>query len=379
MRPLRVLAVIASSGLGGAERALATTLEAFDPARVEAYVACHGSGPMFDDYRRHAAAAWPLDLGRVFDPRAVDRLARRMADARADIVHTQLWNADVLGVLAARRARVPIAISTVQGAYHPLVGVAGLARWRRRVLGLTYRAIYRRFDRVVAVSHAVRDDLVARRGLRVNPRRILVIPNALDLDRIEAALATPPPGAGERRIVAVANLVPVKGHEWLIRAAPRIRSACPDARLLLVGDGPCRASLERLVRDVGVADVVTFAGSVRNPLPLVRASAVFVLPSLGGGLPVALLEALAVRTPVVASRAGSIPEVVEDGRTGLLVPPGDARALADAVVRLLGDPDLARRLREAGAETIRTRFLASAVVPRIEALYSALAEPKRIR
>lgn len=371
--------MIASSGLGGAERALATTLKTFDRARVEPFVACHGEGPMLAEYRRHATAVWTLDLGRVFDPRAVDRLARCMADARADLVHTQLWNADVLGALAARRAGIPVAVSTVQGAYHPLVGVAGLARWRRRLLALTYRAIYRRFDRIIAVSRYVRDDLVGRRGVRVDPRTVVVIPNALDLDRIESASAAAASEPGERRIIAVANLVAIKGHEWLIRAVPRIRAAHPTARVVLVGDGPCRTPLERLARELGVAAVVTFTGSLADPVPLVRGSAVFVLPSLEEGLPVALLEALALGIPVVASRAGGIPEVVDDGRTGLLVPPGDPVALGDAVVRVLGDAGLARGLVQAGAETVRTRFLASAVVPRIERLYSELTESKRVR
>lgn len=371
--------MIASSSIGGAERALATVVRTLDPTRVRTTVACHGPGPMLAEYRRDAADALPVDLGRVFDPRLVDRLARVMSEVRPDIVHTHLWNADVLGALAARRARVPVVVSTVQGAYHPLLGARGIVRARRRLLGLTYRAIYRRFDRVIAVSRYVRDDLVSRRGLRVVAGRVVVIPNALDRELLASTDAPVGARGPGRRVVSVANLVPVKGHEWLLRALPSLRARCPDVGLVLVGDGPCRARLECLARDLGISDSVVFAGTVADPVPLVRASDVFVLPSLAEGLPLALLEALAVGTPVVASRAGGIPEVVEDERTALLVAPGDATGLAHAIARVLDDPALGGRLAAAGRTAARERFAAPVVVPRLSALYEELVRSTAAR
>jgi glycosyltransferase involved in cell wall biosynthesis len=383
MSPLRVLAVISSSNIGGAERVLATTLKSLDRTRVETSVVCPDGGPMVPEYRRHAAAVWTMDLGRVFDPRVVARLVAIMRQTRAELVHTQLWNADVLGALAARRAGIPILVTTVHGAYYQPIGVAGIARIRQAVLSRSYRAIYRRFDRVVAVARYVRDDLAERPGMRVEPSAIDVIPNGLDFDRVdrhcgvERAFASRP---GPPRIVTVANLFAMKGHEQLLRAMPAVLAACPEVRCLLIGDGPRRAELESFTGRLGLADRVTFAGSVVDPLKIVRESDVFVLPSLGAeGSPIAVLEALALGTPVVATRAGGIPEVLVDGRTGLLVAPGEPAALAGAILNVLGDAALARRLSRAGREDVRARFAASATAARLETLYADAADRKGIR
>jgi glycosyltransferase involved in cell wall biosynthesis len=383
MRPLRVLAVISSSSIGGAERALATTLKSLDPARVETSVVCPGHGPMFSEYRRYAAAVWTMPLHRLFDPRAIVRLAGLIAETRAEVVHTHLWNADVLGALAARRARVPILVTTVQGAYHQAIGAAGIARMRRALLGRTYRIIYGCFDRVVAVARYVRDDLAGRPGIRVDPGLVEIIPNGLDVDRIDRYARVgsrfTSPLRARPRIVAVANLVPLKGHTWLLRAMPRVLAAYPGARCLLVGDGPCRRELEALARRLGLDDRVTFLGSVVDPLGLVSESDVFVLPSLTEGAPLALLEAMALGTPVVATRVGGVPEIVDDRRTGLLVASGDSAALADAMLNVLGDVALAGRLSLAGREHVRTRFAASTTTAQLGALYADLARTKGVR
>jgi glycosyltransferase involved in cell wall biosynthesis len=140
-----------------------------------------------------------------------------------------------------------------------------------------------------------------------------------------------------------------------------------------VGDGPDRRALEALAHTLGVLEHVTFTGTVVDPLGLVLDSDVFVFPSLvAEGLPMALLEALALGKPVVATGVGGIPEMVEDGKTGLVVPPRDAAALAEGIVRVLSDPVLARRLGEAGREAVLARFPARTMVERTEELYFGL-------
>jgi glycosyltransferase involved in cell wall biosynthesis len=347
-------------------------------------VVCPADGPMVETYRRHAAAIWTMDLGHAFDPRAVVRLARIMADARVEVAHTRLWNADVLGGLAARRARIPVLVASVHGGYHQPTGVTGLRRLRRALLSHGYRAIYRCFDCVHVGGSYTRDDLVTRPGIRVDPRIIRLIPNGLDLDRVAPHL-----GAGhelvrrpraEPRIITVANLVPMKGHEWVLRAMPQVLAGCPGARCVFAGDGPLRRHLERLAAHLGVAARVTFAGEIADPLPLVRASDVFVLPSIASeGVSIALLEALALGTPVVGSRVGGIPQGLDDGRVGLLVLPAEPGALAAAILRVLGDPALARRLSSAGQEYVRSRFSARASTECLAALYWDLAVRKGIR
>jgi glycosyltransferase involved in cell wall biosynthesis len=384
LTPLRVLSVISSSKVGGAEQVLATILRTIDRRRVEMSVVCPADGPLVETYRRHAAAVWTMDLGHVFDPRAIVRLARIMSDERVELAHTRLWNADVLGGLAARRARVPIRVASVHGGYHQPIGVTGPVRLRRALLSRGYRAIYRCFDCVQVGGCYMRDDLITRPGIRVDPRIVQLIPNGLDLDRVAPHL-----GAGrefvrrlhaEPQIITVANLIPMKGHEWVLRAMPQVLAGCPGARCVFAGDGPLRRDLERLAGHLGVDARVTFAGEVANPLPLVRRSDVFVLPSIASeGVSIALLEALALGTPVVGSRVGGIPQGLDDGRAGLLVPPAEPRALANAILSVLGDPALARRLSSAGQEHVRARFSGEVSTQRLAALYWDLARWKGIR
>jgi glycosyltransferase involved in cell wall biosynthesis len=382
---IRIFAVIASSEVGGAERSFVTTLAGLDRSRFEVSVACHGHGPMVREYRKHAARLWSFDLVNVFDPRTVRRLRTLMDEVKPAIVHTHLWSADLLAGLAARLAGVPVIVSTVHGAYHVPIGVRGVRQVRRASLSLGYRTVYRWFDRIIAVSSHVRDDLVNRQGVRVEPRSIEVIPNGLDLRRIEPILDravlsdTRLESSAATRIVSVANFFPLKGHEYLLRAMPHVLRELPDVRCVLVGDGPERPGMERLAASLRIATHVDFCGTVSDPLGLVADSAVFVLPGLESeGFPIALLEALALGRPVVAIRAGGVPEIIEQGRTGLLVPPRDPVALAESIVRLLRDRVLARCLGESGREEVRARFSAEVMVERTEALYQELARAKGI-
>jgi glycosyltransferase involved in cell wall biosynthesis len=384
MAPLRLLAIIGSSAIGGAERALATTLAGLDPGRFEVEVVCAGRGPTFEEHRQRGTKVSSLDLADVYDPRAVAQLCSVIRRANPDVVHTHLWNADVLGAAAARLARVPVLVSTIHGAYHIPIEERGVVRLRREALSRVYRGVYRCFDRVIAVSRYVADDLVHRRGIRVAPERIAVIHNGVDLEDIERLARRAPRNGGlgapqgRPRIINVANFVPMKGQGELLRALPAVIREFPGAHCLLVGDGPGRRAAEALARELGILDHVTFTGAMVDPLGLVRDSDVFVLPSLvAEGLPMALLEALALGKAVVTTRAGGIPEIVEDGKTGLVVLPRNVTALSESLVRILSNATLARRLGEAGRETVLTRFAARTMVQRTEELYLGLLGSRR--
>lgn len=365
--PLRLLMAVSSTQMGGAERYVAGLAEGLASRGVEVDMVFQGAGPMAAEYRRAARRAWTLDLSRPYDPRVVTALSALVRESGAELVHTNLWNADVLGGLAARRAGRP-ALSTVHGAYHLADGRPGLRSLRRKVLSRTYRSVYRCFEKVIAASEYVRADLSTRAGVRVGREKVEVIRIGLDLRGV------PPPGRraqgpGGPRLVCVANLFPVKGQEWLVRALPSVRSRLPGCRLALAGDGPDRAFLGRLAARLGVGGLVSFLGSVRDPFPLMAESDIFVMPSVSEGFGLGILEAWAMGLPVVASRAGAIPELVEDGRDGLLVPPKDPAALADAIVRLATDRDLAGRLVERGRRAGLTRYSPGPMVEKTLELY----------
>lgn len=354
---MRVFLAVSSSEIGGAERYVCTLMKGLSGRGVEVDVAFHGQGPMAAGYRAHARRSWALDFSRPYDLRVVKGLAGLIRESGADVVHTNLWNADVLGGLAARQAGRP-ALSTVHGAYH-LFG--------RRALSRVYRSVYRCFERVIAASEYVRGDLAARAGFRVDKEKVELIPLGLDLSGL--------PSAGPRRspprIICVANFFPIKGQEWLVRAMPFVLRQLPECSLSLVGDGPDRPGIESLAVKLGVSSRITFHGSVSNPYPSMADSDIFAMPSLSEGFGLGILEAWAMGLPVVASRAGAIPELVEDGRDGLLVPPQDPEGLAAAILRVAADRTLAERLIAEGRKDVG-RFSPGPMVEKTAALYSRL-------
>jgi len=376
---IRLFSVIAASGAGGAEQVFATLLQGLDPERFEVTVACHGRGSMAETYRRHASQVWSLDLVDLRQPSTITRLAGLMRDAQCDVVHTHLWTADVLGGLAARLAGVRRVVSSVAGAYFLPIGVSGWRRARRQGFSRLFRAIYRRCDRVIAPSHYVADDLLTRPGIRVPQERLCVIENGVDVDHEERLVryangggSSARWGAGSPRISVVANFFPIKGHEFLIRAVPAVLAVHPQARFVLAGGGESRTAMIGLADRLGVGASVTFPGEIADALELMRASDLVVIPSISEGLPISLVEAMALGRSVVTTGVGGIPEVVEDGVSARVVPPRNPAALAVAMLELLGDDVLARQLGAQAQRVAAERFSAARMVRRTQELYVGL-------
>jgi glycosyltransferase involved in cell wall biosynthesis len=223
------------------------------------------------------------------------------------------------------------------------------------------RRLYPRADRVIAVSGDVRDDLVAAAG--VSPQRIAVVHNPVVDDDVERRAAEPLADSwlapGEPPVVlGVGRLVAQKDFPTLIRAFAHVR-ARRTARLCILGDGPARASLATLARELGIADDVALPGFVPNPLPYMARAAVFVLSSAWEGLPGALIEAMACGCPVVSTRCpGGAAEILDGGRYGPLVPVGDDGALAEAIVTTLATRPDARALRLRASDFSKERAVA---------------------
>ncbi len=377
---VRLFAIIAASGAGGAEEVFASLLRKLDSERFEISVVCHGEGILLPEFRRHARDVWSLDLLRLGRTATVRRLSRLIAEARSQIVHTHLWTADVIGGLAARNAGVQHTVSSVAGSYFLPIGVDGWHRRRRLAMSRMYRGVYRWFDRVIAPSASVATDLIHRPGWRVPPGKLRVIHNGVDLARIDRVIATGAvddrrqPDETSRVIVTVANFYPIKGHEVLLRAMPAVVARCPRARLVLAGHGDTRREMEQLAIRLGLGARVSFRGEVGNALELMRNANLVVLPSLSEGLPITLLEAMAIGRPVVATRAGGIPEVVDHGITGTLVPPGDPDALGRAIIEAFLDPARAARMARSASAVVRERFSADRMVRETAALYEALVD-----
>jgi len=311
------------------------------------------------------------------DARATLILWRLFRKERPAIVHTHTSKAGAIGRVAAWLAGVPAVIHTPHG--HIFYGYYGpmmsglirlieslLARVTDRVVTLTEQGIEEhvrlgiaRADKFAAIPSGI--TLSAFRSIRGDPvarRKDLGIP-------------TKGPVIG-----TVGRLVPIKGHEWLVRAVPHVVAEFPAACFVFVGDGPLRDELRQLGEALGVASHLVFLGMRQDIPECLAALDLFVFPSLNEGMGRALVEAMAAGLPVIATRVGGIPDVVVDGETGVLVPPGDELALAAAVLALLQDPERMGAFGEAARRSVGERFDAVSMVREIERLYDVVWQAK---
>jgi glycosyltransferase involved in cell wall biosynthesis len=302
----------------------------------------------------------------IADCRALRQLHRTIRAMRVDIVHTHTSKAGFLGRLAARMAGVPHIVHTPHG--HVFDGY--FSPVATRAYALLERLAARWTDRIITLS-----DEEARDHLRLGigrPQQFITIPSGVDLDAVRAASPVSLTSGGPV-IGTVGRLAPVKGLRYLLDAGPEILRRCPDARFLVVGDGEMRPSLEAQARGLGLADRVVFAG-FREDIPAVIAGMdVFVLPSLNEGMGRVLVMAMALGKPIVATRVGGVPELLGDGKAGLLVPPRDPAALAEAILALLHDRTRAAALAEAG-RLRAPRYSAEAMLEALARLYRELIE-----
>jgi glycosyltransferase involved in cell wall biosynthesis len=364
---VRVVHVVEALGLGGLERVVATLVRHASPRFAVTVLSLTGGGTVADELRADGATVRALAL-RDYYPQSILRTARALVGSRAELVHSHGHFAGVAGRLAARL----IGVGTV---VHHLHTSDGGLRPRHRRLERLLGTITRR---VVCCSDAVARH--AREDLGLPEALLAVVRNGIDpaprSDRMEAlALLGDPPAPV---VGCVGALAPHKGQATLLRAFAR-STVEPGgaATLILIGDGGERRALEAQAADLGVAARVRFLGARPDARRLLAGFDLFVAPSIGReGLSIATLEAMDAGVPVIASRVGGLVEVVDDGRTGLLVPEGDVVALASAMTSILARPDRGRGLGEAGRRRVEGEFRAAAMVGRIESLYEVALERK---
>jgi glycosyltransferase involved in cell wall biosynthesis len=297
------------------------------------------------------------------------RLAGFLRRRRIDILHTHLFDPSVVGLVAGRLAGTPARVVTRHHSdYHTRIN-------RPVHVGLD-RLCTRLSHRVIAVSQHTADHLVHTEN--APPEKVRVVHNGIDFDRVRVSPSGEDRirtelGLGRRPVVLMAaRLHPEKGYEHLIRAVPAVAARVPGVTVLVAGTGPLEARYRALAAERGCGDAILFLGFRRDLPDLMAASNVLVLPSMAEAFGLVAAEALYLGVPVVASRVGGIPEIVDDGLDGLLVPPGDEDALASALVQVLTDPQLHRRLAGAGREKITSRFSFETMVREYETIYDGL-------
>lgn len=373
---MTILFLISTEGYYGAENMLVTLADALRALGCDCVL-----GILANSLATHEAladAAHSLGIcveiipctGKV-DWNAVVRIRQLSRHYDADVLHSQGYKSDIYALASSLFDRRPL--------------VATSHNWpsrvpRMRAYATVDRQVLRRFDRVAVVSAQVRTRLL---HAGVLPRDISTIPNGIDVRRFNNGVAVL---RRERQIFGptigfVGRLVPQKGGVVLLHAAQQVLRSAPDTTFVFVGDGPAREEWQTLSTTLDVQKSVIFTGA-RSDMPNVYASLdIVVLPSLVEAMPMCLLEAMAAGRPVIASRVGSVPEMIVPGETGLLVEPNDPGEIARSILKLLRDHELANSLGTSAHHAIATRFSSEAMAKRYLDLYNAVlaARARRAR
>lgn len=375
---IKLLKFVTMLAVGGTERQVVNLAQSLDASRFELRLAClKHFGHFLNEVEARRVPLVEYKINRLYNSRAFReglRFARDVRRDRIEIVHSYGFYSNVFAIPPARLARVPVIVASIRD-----TGDIWTPMQRR-----LQKVVCRLADCILVNAEAVRQRLIAE---GYPPEKIAVIRNGIALSRFERKsgdgrvredLALPP---GTPVVAVLARLTRLKGVEYFLRAAAIVAKRVQEARFLIVGDsvyrdgtqvfgdGAYRTELERYADRLGLGQRVVFTGFRLDIPDLLSEVAVSVLPSLSEGLSNVLLESMAAGVPVVATKVGGNPEAVEDGATGLLVPPRDAGALADAICLLLENPAVASGFGQAGRQRVAEHFSVERMVRETEHLY----------
>jgi glycosyltransferase involved in cell wall biosynthesis len=372
-QPIRVLFIIGSLPIGGAENQVVTLASTINGDRYNVRVCClRSEGVLANILKSNGIPVVSLNLRLRSLPIAVYKLYKLTKTIKPQIVHTHLTEADLWGRLVAKLAGVLVIITTIHGRYY----------WRKPKLRLFIDQLINHItDKVITVTDEIRQSYIKLH--RISIQKIITIPNTVDIDRfgVQSSRNELRNQLGvkdcEHLIGTVARLEQVKRLDQFLEAARAVCDVVSNVKFIIVGDGPLREELESQAWQLNlVPQFVSFLGSRKDIPDLLSAMDYFVLSSESEGLPVALLEAMAASKPIIASRVGGIPEVIQDGYNGLLVSAHDPTGLAKAILRLIEDPGMCEAI---GGEAYRTavkRFSTEVVGQQITAIYASLLKKK---
>lgn len=358
----RVVHIIDRLPPDGAERLLCELLQ-YRSNRFDYSVLCLVEGGEFEQIIRDMGVPIVI-LGKKpgVDFRMLWRLWRWLRTARPQVVHTHLFTADTWGRLAARLALVPQVYSTVHS----------VNTWQGRVHKLVDRVLALVSTRLIACTGLVAEKLINSDGVASD--KVITLANAVDLNRFRNVKPvdlqrTFSFESGVPVIAVLGRLEPVKGQAFLIRCLSVLRDSGVEANCLIIGDGPDRTSLEEQVGELGLGGRVAFAGFRRDVPELLAAIDILAIPSQWEGLPMALLEAMALSRCVVAHSVGGIPDVMTNDIDGVLVPAGNVALMKGALQRAVEDGTLRKRLGEAAGQRIKQHYSAEVLSAAYEEIY----------
>lgn len=334
-------------------------------------VACMPGGDVEREFGALGIPVEPIAFTTVGLASAVLRVRALAQETGAEIIHSNGWLTNIVARLAARGSRPMVVNSVLVDPDAPRL--SGASRGEQVARNALDKRTIRRPDALAPITNAVAAKLEA---LGAPPERITVIPGSVDADGIRAAAESESPGFERgpdcRYVGTVGRLEAVKGAEVFVRAAAVVAQSHRDVRFVIGGAGSLDGDLRAASVALRLSTRLDFLGKVPSAAATFAALDIVVVPSLSEGFGIVAAEAMALGKPVIASRVGGLPEVVEDGVTGILVDPDDPAALASAITVLLSDPDRARAMGEAGRVRVQENFTLERMTAGYLALYASL-------
>ena len=369
---MRILQLTTHLDVGGISTYVATLTRSLLRRRHQVFVA--SSGGALESALGDGALPWTVDLRTKSEAHpkvwlAARRLRGLLRQTPADVIHAHTRVAQVAAALVSRSTRIPY-VTTCHGFFRPRLGRRCFPCWGERVI-----AISRSVE-----AHLLQDFHVPEPRVRLvltglDAARAARVPTIEEQETWRKGVSLAP---GDQMVATMTRLVPSKGVDIFLRAIADAARSAQQLRGVVIGDGEDRHRLQQLATQLGLGQRVVFAGTVADPAPLLSLCHAFLFTATGlEGLGLSVLEAMAQGLPVIASKVGGVSELVEHGYTGFLVPPGDARAVAERIGQFLEDPSLARRMGAAARATVADRFSAERMAEQVEAVYHEVTGSRR--
>ncbi len=374
LEKINILHIYQNSRIGGVQQQLLSLLKAYNREVFNPFFCCFGPkeamGREIEGIGIELTALNRFRYHRILPGIFVD-LSRLMKKKHIHIVRTHRYHPNVYGRVAAFLAGVPVIVASVHDNYRMD------KRPKRRIVNHILSKIT---DKIVAVSESIKKDIV--RYDKIDPSKILVIPNGVDTERFN------PEGnfanikeeflIKDNDIVIgfVGRIVPAKGLEYLIDTLSYLKEEFKNLKLLIIGEGSLVDGLKEKSKENNVNDSVIFTGRRRDIPDILSCIDIFVMPSIAEGLPNALLEAMAMGKPIVATEVGGIPEVIKNGSNGQLVPPRDPGALAMAIKEFIGNGQLATKMGQAARNLVLDNYSIGKTAQKWQSLYLSILKEK---
>jgi len=349
MRPTSILHLIDDLNLGGAERVMATLVNLLPRQRFYPIVCSLENGIVADQLRKKGIEVIILPKCRAYDFVFLVKLIRLIRKKRIRLIHAHLLISHIYGWLASRLTRIPMII-TIHG--------KSFMDWKHG--NKVFRFVAKHSNKIITVSNNIKAEVIKR--LTLSTDNFICIYNGVDLSKFQHKTSSETLkrnlniNSSDLIVGSVGGLRPVKDYPCLLKSIPIVLKEFPKTKFIIVGDGPLRNSLQSITRSLRLENNVLFLGWREDISELLTIFDIFVLSSKTEGISISILEAMASGLPVVATNVGGNPEVIEDGKTGFLVPQADSQSLAKAIIKLLKDGHLRKTMGKNARKKAEEKF-----------------------